>query len=126
LVLEEYYRKDIVGLREAISKVDEEKNLTAWLEYFTKGILVQLQKALEEVEAPKFKTDLSASFWKLNQRQKIILSHLENPELKITNKDVQKMFDISQITASRYLSKLASLGLILSHGKGRSIFYTRA
>ncbi len=126
LVLEEYYRKDIVGLREAIRKVDEDKNLTAWLEYFAKGILIQLQKAFEEIESPKFKTDLSASFWKLNSRQKLILSHLENPELKITNKDVQKMFNVSQITASRYLSKLASLGLILSHGKGRSIFYTRA
>jgi hypothetical protein len=126
LVLEEYYRKDIVGLREAVRKVDEEKNLTAWLEYFTKGIFFQLQKAFEEIESPKFKTDLSASFWKLNSRQKLILSHLENPELKITNKDVQKMFTVAQITASRSLSKLASLGLILSHGKGRSVFYTRA
>lgn len=126
LVLEEYYRKDLVGLREAIKKVDEDKNLTAWLEYFSKGIAFQLQKAFEEIESPRFKTDLSASFWKLNQRQKLILSHLENPELKITNKDVQKMFNVSQITASRYLSKLTSLGLILSHGKGRSIFYTRA
>ncbi len=126
LVLEEYYRKDIVGLKEAIRKVDEDKNLTAWLEYFAKGIVVQLQKAFEEIESPKFKTDLSASFWKLNSRQKLVLNHLENPELKITNKDVQKMFNVAQITASRYLSKLASLNLILSHGKGRSIFYTRA
>lgn len=125
LVLEQYYRTDLIGLREAIKSVDRHKNLTFWLEYFAKGIAIQLQKALEEINSPKFKTDLPASFWKLNNRQKQILEYLENPERKITNKEVQKMFNISQITASRYLSKLTSLGLILSHGKGRSIFYTK-
>jgi len=125
LVLEQYYRSDLVGLKEAIKSVDRDKNLTFWLEYFAKGIAVQLQKALEEINSPKFKTDLSASFWKLNERQKQILEYLENPEQKITNKEAQKMFSISQITASRYLSKLTSLGLIFSHGKGRSTFYTK-
>lgn len=125
LVLEEYYRTDLVALREAIKSVERYKNLTFWLEYFAKGIVVQLQKALKEINSQRFKTDLPASFWKVNDRQKQILGHLENPKQKITNKDVQKMFNISQITASRYLSKLSSLGLIFSHGKGRSIFYTK-
>jgi Fic family protein len=126
LVLEEYYRTDLVTLREAIKTADQNRNLTFWLEYFAKGIVVQLKKALAEVNSPKFKTDLPASFWKINEKQKRILAYLENPELKITNKEVQKLFGISQITASRYLSKLANLGLILSHGKGRSVFYTKA
>jgi len=126
LVLEEYYRTDLIALKEAIKSVDIDKNLTFWLEYFAKGIAVQLQKALEEISSQKFKTDLPSSFWKLNDRQKQILEHLENPEQKITNKEVQKMFNLSQITASRYLSKLTSLGLVFPHGKGRSIFYIKA
>lgn len=125
LVLEEYYRTDLVALKEAIKSVDRNKNLTFWLEYFAKGIAVQLQKALGEIKSQKFKTHLPASFWKLNDRQKQILEYLENPEQKTTNKGVQKMFNVSQVTASRYLSKLTSLGLILSHGKGRSTFYTK-
>jgi len=61
----------------------------------------------------------------LNDRQNKILERLENPNLKITNKDVQKMFGVSQITASRDLSKMANLGILLPHGKGRSVFYTK-
>lgn len=125
LVLEQYYRTDLVALKEATKSVDRDKNLTLWLEYFAKGVAVQLQKALKEINSQKFKTDLLASFWKLNDRQKQILEYLENPEQKITNKGVQKMFNISQITASRDLAKLVSLGLLFTHGRGRSVYYTR-
>ena len=125
LVLEEYYRSDLTGLKEAIESVDKDKNLTFWLEYFTKGITLQLRKALAEINSPELKTDLAASFWRLNEKQKQILEHLDNPEQKITNKEVQKRFAVSQITASRYLAKLTILGLIFSHGKGRSTFYTK-
>lgn len=65
------------------------------------------------------------SLWKLNDRQKKILDIMENPELKITNKIVQKQFGISQITASRDLAKMVNLGVLLPHGKGRSVFYTK-
>lgn len=126
LVLEKYYRTDVVSLKEALASVEKTQNLTFWLEYFTKGVLLQLEKAVEEIHLPKFKTDLSSSFWRLTEEQKQILQYLENPENKITNKDVQQMFGVSQITASRWLAKLVSLGLLLSYGKGRAVFYTRA
>jgi len=35
------------------------------------------------------------------------------------------MFKVSQITASRDLSKLGALGLLFIHGKGRSVYYTK-
>jgi len=126
LVLEQYYRSDVVGLKEALASVDIQQNLTFWLEYFTKGVVVQLEKALEDIQQQKFKTDLPPSFWRLNEKQKQILQYLEDPQQKITNQQVQQMFKVSQITASRYLAKLASLGLILAHGKGRATFYTKA
>ena len=56
---------------------------------------------------------ISSSFWDLNERQKVILGILDQPGVSITNKTVQKRFKISQITASRDLSKLAILGLLL-------------
>ena len=125
MIFEEFYRNDLIALRSAKESILKSNNLTLWLEYFAYGIIVQLKRALETIEEQKFKTELPSTYWKLNERQKSILNLMENPEIKITNKDVQREFKISQITASRDLAKLTNLGLLLSHGKGRSVYYTR-
>jgi Fic family protein len=124
--LDEYLRRDVVALKGAITSVQQSNNLTVWLEYFALGIIVQLNKALEDIHKNRFATTLPASYWKLNERQREILLMLEQPGTRITNKSVQKMFGVSQITASRDLAKLASLGLLFVHGKGRSVFYIKA
>lgn len=123
--LDEYFRRDLIALKEAVQSVTESQNLTLWLEYFVEGVVIQLEKASKNIESERFKTETPASFWKLNERQKKILNLLQNPEERITNNMVQKMFKISQITASRDLSKLKRLGLLFPHGKGRSTYYTR-
>jgi Fic family protein len=124
LVYERYLRSDLMTLKNALKLAD--KSLTKWLEYFTYGVAVELKKVEEEVKDISFKTDIPASFWKLNERQKQILLILEKAGSKMTNRDVQKEFKISQITASRDLSKLLNLGLVLSIGKARSRFYIKA
>lgn len=117
LVLEECWQPSLVVLSE---------NLTTFLESFSKALANQLEKAANfDLESQAQLSGLSASFWQLNDRQKAILNFLENPDATITNKKVQKLFKISQITASRDLAKLANLGLLLLHGKGRSVFYTK-
>lgn len=126
LVIDEYLRRDVVALKGAIASVKNNKNLTLWLEYFAYGIAVQLGKALEDINKSRFTSDLPSSYWKLNERQREVLAILEQPGVRITNKNVQKMFGVSQITASRDLAKLASLGLLFVHGKGRSVFYIKA
>lgn len=126
LVLEEFFRSDLIALRSAKENVLRNNNLTLWLEYYAYGIVAQLKKALKTIEEQKFKVELPTTFWKLNDRQKKIMIFLENPAQKITNKEVQKMCGVSQITASRDLSKLANLGFLFAHGKGRSVYYTKA
>lgn len=124
LVLEEYYRSDLVSLKEATTSIERYKNATKWLEYFTTGVRQSMEKTLKTVDLKG--SDLKGPVvWKLTDRQKRILESLENPAHKITNKEVQKMFKVSQITASRDLSKMANLGVLLPHGKGRSVFYTK-
>lgn len=125
LVIDEYFRRDIITLKQIVGGVEATGNLTVWLEYFTKGISVQLAKVLANLKNVRFQTELPSSFWKLNSRQKEIVGLLEQPDLVITNNNVQKMFGVSQITASRDLTRLTELGLLLSHGKGRSTYYTR-
>lgn len=125
LVLEEFYKHDIVTYKRVLELGKIQGNMTLWLEYFAFGIMTQLTKAKENNTNLKFQEELPGSFWKLNARQRQILEYLERPELKITNKEVQKFYAVSQITASRDLSKLANLGLLFAHGKGRSVYYTR-
>ena len=122
LILEDYYRNDIVSLKEATNSIEKYKNATKWLEYFTEGVKEGTEKVLKTLSE---RSDLSGYSWKLNERQKKILDNFNSPDAKITNKKVQKMFVISQITASRDLSKMVNLGLLLPHGKGRSVFYTK-
>jgi len=125
LVLEEYFRRDLASFQQATQSVSKNENLTLWLEYFAQGVVLQLEKMLENLTLQRSHLDLPASFWELNDRQKDILTTLEQPGATITNKKAQKQFRVSQITASRDLSQLNNLGLIFARGKGRSIYYTK-
>lgn len=116
LVLEQCWHPDLIIYR---------TNLTPLLEEFSKLFANQLEKTANfDLDATELGA-LPPSFWELNDRQKGILTYLEQPNLTITNKKVQKLFKVSQITASRDLTKLANLGLLFVHGKGRSVFYTK-
>ncbi len=125
LVLDEYFRRDLAAFRQTTENVSKSQSLTLWLEYFAQGVAAQLEKAQEDLTLQRSHLDLPATFWNLNDRQKEILTQMSQPDSTITNKKVQKQFKVSQITASRDLSRLAYLGLIFARGKGRSIYYTK-
>ncbi len=125
LVLSEFWRRDVVAFRQITKSVLRRENLTLWLEYFAHAVVSQLEKTVKTIDSMQFKSDLPESYWELNERQKQILSTLDQPAATIKNKQAQKMFKISQITASRDLAKLVSLGLVFAHGKGRSVYYTK-
>lgn len=101
-------------------------SLTLWLEYFASCILRQAEHIEQSITKPKLAiSEFKESFWRLNTRQKTILSFLDQPQAAITNREVQKRCKTSQITASRDLAKLTHLGFLFSHGKGRSVNYTK-
>jgi len=125
LVLEEYWSQDKTNYEKTLEVINQKGNLTTYLEYFTQALAVQLEKTVKKMKSQRFEIAVPTEFWRLNDRQKEISSLLQEPNSTITNRKVQKIFKISQITASRDLAKLTSLGLLLSHGKGRSIYYTR-
>lgn len=124
LVLEEYFRRNLTDYQQILKQAAQAGNQTAWLEYFVRGVAIQFKKTLEDIAKGKTRMEMPAPTFKLNERQKEILALMENPGITITNRQVQKLFKISQITASRDLAKLASLGFLFAHGGGRSVYYT--
>lgn len=123
LVLEEYFYQHERLLRDLFDAVQRQESVTVWLEHFLQMIANQLhetQKSLSQQGG-----GVSVKLWDLTERQKDILSSFDQPGLRITNKKVQELYKVSQITASRDLAKLASLGLLLPYGKGRSVYYVK-
>lgn len=111
---------------EAIRIALEVTSITLWLEYFSNSVLTALAGTYRKIQdSTSENLGVHSSFWELSDRQKSIINMLHQPGLTITNRGVQKQFKVSQITASRDLSKLANLGLLFSHGKGRSVYYTK-
>jgi DNA-binding transcriptional ArsR family regulator len=125
IVLEEYFRHNLSLYKEALKIALKNINLTQWLEFFAQEMVVELTKIKEQLVSQRFQLDIPQGFFELTDRQKETLSTLENPANRVTNRQVQKLFKVSQITASRDLAKLTTLGLIYPHGKGRSIYYTK-
>ncbi len=101
--------------------------LTPWLEYVSSTIktsylhlVAALERSAHGIHSPQEQTKAF-----LSNRQLDILDLAATPNTKLTNRSVQLHFHISAITASRDLARLASIGQLYTHGKGRSVYYTR-
>jgi Fic family protein len=126
LSYEAAWMEDVNIFRENRKRAFDAVSLTLWLEYFASCVLGQAESISQSIIKPKTQIlDIRESFWKLNERQRATLGLLDSPQTTITNRQIQKQLKTSQITASRDLSKLTDLGLIFSHGKGRSVYYTK-
>lgn len=134
LNLDEYFYDNLATYIRIGQIITKEHNLTAWLEFATTGLVESLEHVEKKIDTwTTSSTDLGIvdthqipeSFWELTERQKNIISLLQQPLTTLTNRKVQKLFKVSQITSSRDLAHLTSVGLLLSHGKGRSVYYTR-
>lgn len=126
LNIEEFIENDATHFNDILNGSRTSGNISDFLEYFISAVVIQADKGLRKIKGREFITSIPESFYDLSKRQIEILTLLEQPGAQITNKVVQKRFSVSQITASRDLARLASLGILSSHGKGRSIHYTRA
>lgn len=126
LTYETEWLEDNNNFKENYERAFNSTNLTLWLEYFASCILKQMELVVQSLSKPRSQIlDIRETFWELNERQKSILSFLDSPQATISNRQIQKSFKTSQITASRDLAKLTNLGFLFSHGKGRSVYYTK-
>ncbi len=125
LILEEYFFNNMNRYRDLLSKLRRQTNITEWLEFITSIFVVQLKELLKKIITEKQSPTSFPKQFYMNNRHRAILTYVEQPGVKINNAIVQKLYHVSQITASRDLAKLTSLGLLFPLGKGRSTYYTK-
>ena len=134
--LDEYYNEDRERYYSTLESVDPgTQDLTRWLEYFTEGVAVNIEKLKRTILDLNLDMRISGAGADgrdpgkdqifLNERQVAILKHLQtNP--RITSDDIRTMFDISRDTVSRDLRPMIAHDLIRKGGKGRGIYYELA
>lgn len=127
LALEPQWVKEPERHTKALQSIGQYGQLTVWLEHFTKTTLAAYEDLYRCIRhaGEGIETELPVKTWDLNDRQQRLLTLLDHPTAKVTNREVQHLFRVSQVTASRDLSHLTALGLLYVHGKGRSVSYTK-
>lgn len=107
--------------RYAYDATKANNNATIWLSFVVDALITQTQLLLTS-PAQSVENEPARE---LQPRLIRILALLDSPTSRLTNKNLQEKFGISQITSSRDLAKLADMGLVRVHAKGRSTYYTK-
>lgn len=126
--LEEYYDREPLAYYEALQSVGKSGgNLTAWLEYFTEGLAIELTRIKEKVKSLstdlKIKKSLGGQQLALSERQiKIVEFIQENGFLQ--NKAFFELFPmISEDTVLREIKDLTAKGIIRKEGSTKGVKY---
>jgi len=124
--LDDYYNEDRGRYYAALQTVDQKTlDITQWLEYFCEGVAVSMNKVKDTVlqlsHDRRLKNKRGQVF--LNERQIRILKYLQT-NLKITTKECQNMFKVSERTARGCLSELVKKDLIKPVGPQKGRYYT--
>ncbi|MDD5147549.1 MAG: Fic family protein [Candidatus Daviesbacteria bacterium] len=103
-----------------------ERDLTPWLEYFTEGVAIELNRVKEKVQRisvdARIKDKLGEQLM-LNERQMMIMEYIHRHK-GLSNKDFRKIFpDFSDDTVLRELKFLRQKGLVKKSGGTKKAIY---
>ncbi len=126
--LEEYYDREPLRYYESLQSVGKASgNVTAWLEYFSEGLAIELTRIKEKIKALstdlKIKRSLGGQQLALTERQiKIVEFIQENGFLQ--NKSFFELFPmISEDTVLRELKDLIKKGIVRKEGSTKGVKY---
>lgn len=129
--LEEYYDADASRYYEHLQKVSNqskdllERDITPWLEYFTEGLLVELNKIKTKVQRLSVDLKLKGKIGQvsLNERQIKMVEYMEEFG-QISNKDWRSLLPmVSDDTVLRDLKDLLTKRLIRKKGSTKAAVY---
>ncbi len=126
--LEEHYDREPILYYDALQSVGKlDGSLTAWLEYFTEGLAIELTRIKEKIKSLstdlKLKKSLGGQPLALSERQiKIVEFVQENGFLQ--NKSFFELFPmISEDTVLRELKDLVKKGIVKKEGTTKGVRY---
>lgn len=123
LSFENYYNQNVtryfemVGVRGNYYDIVEQIDFTAWLEYFTGGIIDELLRV--EKTLPTITVPLQAQ---LRPYHKQIVEFIKKNGY-ITDRDYAALVDRAKPTRRLDFNRLIQLGLIVREGKGKNTYY---
>ena len=123
--LDDYYNENRGKYYAALQTVDQKTlDITLWLEYFCEGVAVSMARVKEAILELSFDRRLKEKRGQifLNERQRKVLKYLQT-NLKITTKEYQNMFNVSERTARNHLNKLVKLDLTKPVGPQKGRYY---
>ena len=129
--LEEYFDSDALDYYEALQSVAKnQRDLTIWLEYFTKGLSIELSKIKDKVENisidAHLKEKLGGRPIMLSERQIKIIEYIQKIGY-LQNKAFGSLFPmVSEDTILNELKDLLKNGIIKKQGKTKAARYIMA
>jgi Fic family protein len=122
--LDDFYDHDRQAYYNALKTVDKEtRNLTQWLEYFSRGVLFSINEVKKTIENLGIKGTVESKMQIiLTPRQTNIVEYLAKNRIA-ANKNFQILFNISAQAVHKELLKLVDLQIIRTKGNGRSRRY---
>jgi len=131
--LEEHFDKNILGYFQALAQVSEQKgpiedrDLTSWLEYFTKSLAIELTRVKNRVQKLSRDQHLKTRLGKqvvLSERQITLYEYLQEHEWLTMNEASQILPFVSTDTILRDLRDLTKKSVIKRTGRTKGVKYT--
>ncbi len=126
--LEEYYDREPMRYYETLQSVASSGgNMTAWLEYFTEGLAIELTRIKEKVKGLstdlKIKKSLGGQQLALSERQIKIIEYIQENGF-LQNKAFFELFPmVSEDTVLRELKDLLKKGIVVKEGTTKGARY---
>lgn len=125
--LDDYYDSDRPEYYRALQSVMPGKlDLTKWLEYFTRGVMIQIEQVRERILGLSLDLQKKKDFGQvaLTERQMKIVEAV-NKRQRITVSEIAQMFGVSRQAALKEAGKLIDINVLALSGKGRGAHYVR-
>lgn len=128
IVLEDFYNRDRLAYYNAEHYEEGEtyqqgRDFTHWLEYFTRGFLIEARKVLEQIQSIGFGKISKQSEQIFLDRDELQIMDFLTTTGRITSDDVVDILKVAKRTSQLKLKQLTDKGLLLQKGKGPSTYY---
>lgn len=125
--LEKYFDDDVNQYYQALLSVQQQNDMTYWIEYFCYGLAIEIDKVKQQVlklsKDSKLKQDLGGQQVALSERQ-IVLLELFQRQDEVTSADALEVLpNISVDTILRDIKDLVTKGVIEKKGVTKGVTY---